>query len=169
MNTAQTKFDMTHQVGLGYATNTGNVFMFDKEDYGLIKDYAWWENEQGYIVTSIDGKNIRMHRLVFPAGNGYVVDHKNRNRFDNRKCNLRIATKQQNNINRAAARSNRLGVKGVSFNKRQNRYEARICVGGRRIYLGSHATLDGAREIREKAEEDLFGEFAYREGCLFDG
>lgn len=169
MNSVKTRFDMTRQVGLGYATNTGNVFMFDKEDYDLIKDYAWWENEQGYIVTSINGKNIRLHRFVFPAGNGYVVDHRNRNRADNRKCNLRAATKQQNNINRAAGRNNRLGVKGVSYNKRCHRYEARISVGGRRIYLGSHATLDGAREIREKAEDDLFGEFAYREGCLFDG
>lgn len=168
MNSAQTRFDMTRQVGLGYATNTGNVFMFDKEDYNLIKDYTWWENEQGYIVTSIDGKNIRLHRFVFPAGDGYVVDHKNRRRFDNRKCNLRAATKQQNNINRTAGRNNRLGVKGVSYNKRNRRYEARISVGGRRMYLGSDATLDGAREIRERAEKDIFGEFAYREEGLFD-
>lgn len=155
-------YDMSGDYGVGYATNTGKKFLFDKEDYDRICRYAWRENDSGYIVASINGKNVRLHRFVFPCDRDEIVDHRSTDRSDNRKSNLRIATKQQNNINRAASRNNTLKAKGITYNPRTDRYEARISVNGKVIRLGCDAMLDRAIQIRERSERELFGEFAYQ-------
>ena len=161
-NRKHNEYDLSGEYGIGYTTNTGRAFFFDKEDYERIKDYTWRENDSGYIVTSLNGTNIRLHRFVFPCKKYEIVDHRNTNRADNRKCNLRVATKQQNNINRAAGRNNALKAKGITYNPRTDRYEARISVNGKVIRLGCDAMLERAVLIRERAERELFGEFAYQ-------
>lgn len=165
-NKRETEFDLSNEYGIGITTNTHKEFYFDKEDYDLIKDYAWLENDQGYIIAPIDGKNVRLHRLVYKCKEDEILDHRNRKRYDNQKANLRIATRQQNGINRGANRNNRLGVKGVSYDEKNDVYVARIMVNGRTINLGSAKNIDEAKQLRTDAEKLYFGEFAYREEAV---
>lgn len=154
-------YDLSGAYGIGYTVNTGKAFFFDLDDYDLISPYSWFENDQGYIVAvNENGKHIRLHRLVTNIEAG--IDHKNTKRFDNRKQNLRPATKQENGVNRGCNKNNSLGVKGVS--KIKNRYYARICKDGKQIYLGGYPTLELAAKARRDAEIRLFGEFAYQGG-----
>lgn len=162
-NKKDTTFDLTGQFGIGYTTNTGKRFIFDKEDFNLLKDYAWFENDQGYIITSLRGRSMRMHRMIVNCGDNDIIDHRNRNRVDNRRCNLRIATRQLNGMNRGANKNSRTGIKGVSFDTRSKRYVARIVVNGVSIHLGTFKTQEEAQSARQTAEERYFGEFAYRE------
>lgn len=152
------RYDLTGEVGIGYTVNDDAPFLFDKEDFEKISPYSWFTNDQGYILAVGDnGHRIRMHKLV--SGHQGMIDHRNRNRADNRKANLRLANHQQNGINRGCNKNNRLGVKGV-FQIR-NRFYARIMKDGKTISLGGYATLEEACEARIRAEKELFGEFAY--------
>ena len=103
---------------------------------------------EGYLVTSIDNKLHKCHRLVWlymtgmwPTGQ---IDHKNGNKSDNRFNNLRDVAKQQNTENqRKAQRSNKsTGVLGTWRNG--SGFAARINHNNSKVYLGTFATLEEA-------------------------
>jgi len=54
---------------------------------------------RNYVCLTIEGKRIRLHRYIMKACPGQIVDHINRNRYDNRKNNLRLVTRSQNMLN----------------------------------------------------------------------
>lgn len=157
------KYDLSNSYGIGWTTNTNREFYFDLEDYNKIKDYCWCESDQGYAIAnrmdSHDKKHIRMHRLVTDDKYG-IVDHINNNRMDNRKENLREATKQTNNINRSANKNNKLGIKGIFWNKRSNKFMAKI-QKEHKIYSKQSSDLDALIEWRKGMENKLYGEYAY--------
>lgn len=84
---------------IGY-TSSGYVFLFDKCDYALVSKYTWHMTRK-YLRTLIDGKTVSMHRLILgEIPEGLETDHINRKPFDNRRRNLRLATRQENCANR---------------------------------------------------------------------
>ncbi len=94
-------------------------------------------------------------------GRGYCVDHINGDGLDNRKDNLRIVTIAENNYNKRKSKNVRSSqYKGVSIDKRTNRWRAIIYYKYRKINLGMFGDeIDAARAYDEAANE-LFGEFA---------
>ena len=86
-------------------------------------------------------------------------DHKNNQPLDNRKENLRLCTNQENAFNSSKPRNNTSGAKGVSWNKRDRKYEAYISCGKRRN-LGMFTDLIEAAKAYNAAALELFGEFA---------
>src|SRR3546814_1707207 len=79
------------------------------------------------------------------------VDHRNGARDDNRWCNLRKATKAQNQANARRRRDNTSGVKGVTWNKARKKWVAQIQAGGKRMSLGGFPTIDAADNAYQKA------------------
>ena len=158
-NVFQTKGD----VSVGY-TKSGVTFLIDAEDLDRVSKYYWHVNRQGYIVSSSMNKTyVRLHRFILNINDERIIDHKNRDKTDNRKTNLRIATNQQNNINRGTPRNSTTGVKGVSKSKNGEKYVAQIGKDGRVIYIGTYDTIEEARQARNKKEIELFGEFAFQD------
>lgn len=160
------KYDLSGEYGIGWTTNTNHVFYFDLEDYEKIKDYCWIENDQGYIIAhNIHGTqpvNVRMHRIVTNQEFD-IVDHRNTKRYDNRKMNLRTATKQTNGINRGVNANNKVGTKGTFFNSNTNKYQSKIQKGNR-VYSKSSNNIDELKSWREEKERELYGEYAYQGG-----
>ena len=157
-------YDLTNDYGIGWTTNTNQEFYFDLDDYEVIKNYCWLENDQGYIVTKTEKGNfsLRMHRLVLGLKKeDPIVDHKNRKKYDNRKQNLRYSNKQTNGINRGANKNNQLGIKGV-FKLKNGHYQAKIQYFNK-IYTKSSSSLDEVVEWRINKEKELYGEFAYND------
>lgn len=143
---------------VGVTNNTNKEFYFDIDDYEKIKDICWYENDQGYIMGLINGNHIRMHRYILNINDDKIVDHINQNRADNRKLNLRYATKQTNAINRKANVNNKTGIKGID--KISNgKYSARIMINYKTIYLGCFENINDAVKARKDAEKKYFGEF----------
>lgn len=158
-------YDLSGEYGIGY-TSSGDEFWFDLEDYDLIKDYCWSVNSKGYIIApslNDDRKIIKMHRLILDCSDGYDVDHIHgkETRYDNRKENLRIATRSQNNMNKGLQSNNTSNITGVSWHKGIARWQAYINIDRKRIYLGAFTNFDEAVNVRRQAEEKYFGEFSY--------
>jgi hypothetical protein len=95
-----------------------------------------------------------LHYGVWPDKH---VDHINRDPYDNRICNLRLASWEENNRNRSDKRSR--GQRGVLMAK--NRWVARITVNKKLIQLGSFKTFAEAKAAYDEAQTKYHGEFAY--------
>lgn len=135
----------------------GYEAIIDTEDYDIISEKTWTYSS-GYGVFSRNKKFIMMHNFIMNPPDGFEVDHINGNRSDNRHCNLRLATHQQNMLNRSANRNNKIGIKCIS--RRGNRWRVRINLGGKENFLGSYGSLEEAIAVRDAAFEEHHGDFA---------
>lgn len=135
-------------------SNSKEYGMCDLEEWERFKNYKWHLSIRGYLDAHIKGKTAFMHKILLPTKEGYVVDHINRNKLDNRKCNLRYATKKVNAINRSISSRNTSGRVGVSI-KKNGRFLAHIHCG-KDINLGTYSSFEQAEKAREKAEEKYF-------------
>ncbi len=131
--------------------------IIDLEDYDLVKDYKWTLDGSGYAINRVGG--IRLHRFVMNASDEFNIDHINGNRLDNRKCNLREVTQQQNCFNLTNRGQGNNKRKGVSYRKDRNKWRAYIVVDNKQISLGSFDTEEEAIEARIEAEIKYFGEY----------
>lgn len=124
---------------------------------GGITSYGYWK-------ISICGKNYLAHRLawLFTYGNWPhpETDHINGNRIDNRIDNLRLASPSQNQANKAMRKDNKSGVKGVTWDKSRNKWQAGICFGRKYILAGRYDDIEEAAEAYRKIATDKFGDFA---------
>lgn len=118
--------------------------------------------ENGYRYVSVNKKMYLAHRLIwlhvygeFPDSD---IDHKNRNRDDNRIANLRLATRGQNNINSAKQKNNTSGFKGAYFDRRRNCWYAEIWVDNKKKFLGRFETATSAGAAYVEAAKRYFGE-----------
>lgn len=156
-------YDLSGSYGVGTTSNDKD-FLFDLEDYEKIKDYCWYINTDGYVVTKVKNSNIFLHRLVMGLTDKSLdIDHIHgkQTRNDNRKANLRVATRSQNNMNMPLRKDNKSGAKGVYFIERINKWWSYIRINGININLGYFKNYEDAVKARKEAEEKYFGEFSY--------
>lgn len=118
-------------------------------------------NTKGYVSIKIDGKQYKAHRLawfyVYEQDPGeQEIDHQDLNKGNNRIGNLRLVTRKQNNENIALPRTNRSGVRGVSYRERDKIWTAQICHNKKCIHLGSFKDIEPAIAARKNAEAKLF-------------
>ena len=114
----------------------------------------------GYIRIGIDYKEYRAHQLaflyergIFPAG---IIDHINHCKTDNKWCNLRVVTHQENCKNMSLYKTNHSGIPGVYFHKRDKQWIACVYVNGKKKHLGCFSNKDDAIHAREQAN-DTYG------------
>ncbi len=155
------------------STSQGIKFKIDSEDLERIKEYTWYaykkrKGGEFYITADKQVKGQRkrynLHRFLLGCskGDGKIVDHINRDTLDNRKNNLRFTTHSQNQGNCKVDKRNELGIAGVRKHKKCNKYQARIVVNNKEIYLGLFNTLEEATKARRKAEKRFFKEYSPR-------
>lgn len=87
------------------------------------------------------------------------IDHKDRNRKNNRIENLRLATASQNCVNRPSRRKNGT-PRGVCWHKGQNKWTAKIEQNGKKIWLGTFDSAETARLAYIEASKKIHGEFS---------
>jgi hypothetical protein len=147
-------------------TNKGDEILVDDEDYEELSKFKW-HLMRGHAYRSIkrpDGvwTQLAMHRQIMGLSIGHevFVDHRNLNRQDNQRANLRICTRTQNHYNRPAQSTSKSGIKGVRRQAGRNKWEAKIRIDGRQKVLGYFDTAEDARAAYKKAAIEIHGEFA---------
>lgn len=148
-------FDLSGEYGtLLIDKDDSEIVLFDLEDADMIMTHQWCIDGDGYVATRINNKLCRMHQLIIGAD----YDHINKNKLDNRKCNLRVATHQENCRNRPKQKNNTSGVTGVGLVC--GKWYARIWIDGKLKHLGVFMNKEDAIRTRLRAESKYFGEFA---------
>lgn len=141
------------------AVGKNHYALIDKKDLKKVMQHTWYYSH-GYAISSAKTGRVWMHRLINKTPEGFDTDHKNGNRLDNRRKNLRTASKQQNAQNRNQSGANRHGYKGVTQQKDSRKYEASIKFNQKSIYLGSFETVEEAASAYNVAARKYFGEYA---------
>lgn len=149
-----------------------HIVLVDDEDWDLVNQYTWHlyvqirrEEKQFYCVTNLyvkDKKTTRkIHRLILNVNDPKIhVDHINHNPLDNRRCNLRTCTTQQNQRYSKKRKNTISKYKGVCLHKRDKKWGAYIKINTKQIHLGCFDDEKEAALAYNEAAIKCFGEFA---------
>lgn len=147
------------------ASNCEDIILVDPEDWKWLKNYTWHVTKYGYAAASMNGKFKTMQMaLIEDIPDGYERDHINRNRLDNRRCNLRVVTKLDNLRNRKyqTKKSNHTGVCWYTLT---GQWLAYITDKGKTYNLGLFDNEYDAIAVRQQAEHDLWGDILPKLKC----
>ena len=117
----------------------------------------------GYSYTMFKGKNRKNHRLIFIMFYGYcpkIIDHIDGNKANNTIENLRKATKQKNGFNSKLSKSNKSGVKGVSWSESRKKWVVQLSVNGKNKSFGRYNDIDYAIFVANAMRNKYHKEFA---------
>jgi hypothetical protein len=162
-----------------FLTKESFKFIKDYENYMIsdegrvfsIKSHKFLKpciNSMGYyhITLSKNGiaKRFKVHKLVINAflknpDNKKSVDHINNNKIDNRLINLRWCSQSENIQNANLSKRNTTGVKGISYNKKNNKYHVLIMINKKHKHIGYFKTLEEATIARKQVANEIFKEF----------
>lgn len=131
------------------------------EDIELALASKWRLGAHGYAVSCKHCKDALLHRRILCTPEGFVTDHINGDKLDNRRSNLRVATpsqNQQNNRGRVADRKSR--YKGIVWLAKENKWAAGILIYGRYRRISRHIFQEDAARAYDSAALFYFREFA---------
>ena len=140
-----------------------SIISISNKDSDLIS-WKWRINSEGYAVT---GKATSMHRKILERKmgrslmGGERVDHRDFNKLNNCRLNLRVANASQNRAYRKIDKTNTSGYKGVSWSKQTKRWRAAIECNDKTFFLGYFMDKESAACAYDIKAKELFGEFAY--------
>lgn len=145
----------------------GHVAIVDTEDYERLVQFKWYALRRDKTVYATrhvwrDGKRTTqgMHRLVLSAEGDAWVDHINHNGLDNRRSNLRLATRAQNKVNSAGTYCNKWSCAYIGVYPSGSGWGAQVGYGGRKVFVGYFNTLEEAALARDRKAVELHGGFA---------
>lgn len=150
----------------------GKVAVVDAADWPLVSRYTWFAMPASNYVTwyaravvpktvpLAPKKTVALHILLLGAIEGMQIDHIDGDGLNNRRSNLRHATRAQNRHNSSPNRHTSHGLKGVDFQKHRGNWRARIYVSGVYYSLGVFETSEEAGRAYDEAARRYFGAFA---------
>jgi AP2 domain/HNH endonuclease len=147
----------------------GKFALVDLADYEWLNQWNWFAKPQpfpqtGWYAARNTGKRgartIRMHQLIMGNVGGIDVDHIDGDGFNNRRKNLRLATRQQNGSNRKLGKNNTSGIKGVVWYAKTGKWRAKIGINRRTIHIGFFSSKELAAKAYDDAAMKHFGAYA---------
>lgn len=140
---------------LRYEPETGNLIRLTGPRRGKV---AGWRQPIGYIMLRIEGVEFYAHRVAWAMAHGAwpqaMLDHKDRDKCNNRIDNLREASYSLNNHNRAGW--SKSGFKGVTKHRKSFRAQIGGGASGKPVYLGTFATAEEAHAAYLQAAAQRF-------------
>ena len=157
--------DDVYQVTL---TN-GKTTLINEQDLNLLEVFPSWQYKKGYIccerwIQTEYGnvlQRIYLHKLIVGWDKKWQVDHANRIKHDNRRCNLRMATIQQNGANKISKNKAKSGYRGVYFEPRLKTNPYRITITDKNIRTSKRfKTAEEAATFYDIFAIKTYGDFA---------
>lgn len=147
----------------------GYVCLVDDEDYEYLTQWKWhfwcgYAKRFGRVTEGENKRAVFMHRAILNPPDGVPVDHRNGDRLDNRRSNIRICTPAENARNCKLRKDSKVGIKGVIAIKHSSGtvgYVARIRFNKEEHYLGYFADPESASAAYNAASVRLHGEFSW--------
>jgi hypothetical protein len=160
-----------HKYGYDYRRiylGEGEWAILDQQDYYRLCNFKWHVNGTNgkfYAVRQIkvDNKHTKrmyLHREIMNAPKGFVVDHKDGNSFDNRRVNLRLATRSQNSCNKRKRANTSSQFIGIYWDKAKRKWVARIKYQGKSRMIGNFVDEIEAAKAYDEAAKKYHREFA---------
>ena len=142
-----------------YGVRRQEEAIIDVEDYEKCKKHKWHVGSGGYIATHINRKNIKLEHVIMNhvPNRETVVDHINRNTLDNRKVNLRVCHRNENNLNSRGRKKAASIYKGVYWDKSRALWVAK----SHGKHIGRFKNEEDAARAVNKYAKEVEGEFAY--------
>lgn len=149
----------------------GKVALVDDEDFESLDQWKWYVSAGGYAVRNSCIKNRRttifMHRLIMSTPEGMDTDHRDHNKLNNQKGNLRICTHSQNlmNINKKTVNkySKFKGICAQTDRNNYRSYRATVSVKGKQLVKTFPFTEQGEKDAAawyNDTAKNHFGDFA---------
>ncbi|MEK6879410.1 MAG: AP2 domain-containing protein [Nanoarchaeota archaeon] len=164
-----------NKIELSGKNGIGKFILVDDENFDWLNQWSWflvgrnldYVCRRTHIGSAKNGTRksvgFYIHRLIMDAPKDLQVDHRNRNKLDNRRKNLRFCNNSQNHQNQGISKKNTSGYKGVNYIKskwRVKRWRAQIRVNGKNLTIASFNTKEEAALAYNQAAQKYFGEYA---------
>lgn len=137
--------------------NSATLALVDDEDFEMLSQFKWFITSDSSIYRNIhisySTKCVSLAATIFKTNQ--LVDHKDRDKFNNQKFNLRPASCSQNCMNRAKQKNNKSGYKGVSKHK-----SGKWLVQINHTHIGMFSSLEDAARAYDRKAIELHKEFA---------
>lgn len=137
--------------------------LVDEADYEHLNQFKWHYTADGYAARRDKAQNwkyVYMHRVITNPIEKLEVDHINGDKLDNRRSNLRTCSKSQNGANKTKQSNNTSGYKGVTWNRRDKLWLARININRKSFHLGVYIDKNDAARAYNRAAVEYHGKFA---------
>lgn len=139
-------------------TNSDLVALVDDEDFELVSKHRWYLNGNGYAMSG----GVFLHRLILNLNDpSKETDHKDHNKLNDSKVNLRIVTHQQNTFNHPPREKGSSKYKGVLWHQVSNKWLAHITYNNHNFHLGLFSLEEDAAKAYNVKAIELFGEYAW--------
>lgn len=146
----------------------GKVALVDADDYERLAQFNWYavKHRHGFKAARSawlgdrKRKMVLMHRAVMDASDDQQIDHIDRDPLNNRRTNLRVATRAENARNTNSRRGSTSTYLGVSWETRRAKWIARIAVRGVGRHLGYFADEIEAARAYDASAKVHHGQFA---------
>jgi len=146
------------------------------DDYRHLIQWSWHAAKKGSLTPTYYAErgmrckggraHVGMHQEVIrhmglSVPSGHVIDHINNDPLDNRRENLRIVSKSQNQWNRRCDDDSATGIKGVCYDETNKNYKAAIWKDNKQAWQKRYPTLNEAVKAVKEMRQDLHGEWAH--------
>ena len=133
----------------------GKFAIVDDADFEFLSQFKWYIHKGRAVrkPRTFEGKRVGliwMHRVIMRPPKSMVVDHINGNKLDNRRINLRVCSKSQNEWNKPAYKTNTTGMKNVYWNKSKQRYVVSFSKYRKKIIVGQFSDFQEAVKARNE-------------------
>ena len=152
-----TEGNITRMITFNKKGEASGEVLIDTSEIQEVSKYKWYitiRKSKLYCYGTINGSKVSLHRFIMNSNN--IIDHINGNSLDNRKCNLREVTPQQNCYNKRIHGKFFAGIIKTNYVK-EKPYMVFFSHRGKERYLGSFSTYEEAALRRLQEENKIWG------------
>jgi|ERR1041385_872703 hypothetical protein len=145
-----------------YLSNSSRLAAIDEEDWKRCKLYNWGVVRPLtgiHIRATVNGSKVNLSNFIINDFRS-IIDHIDRNPFNNQRSNLRVCTQSQNLANSTKRKGTISKYKGVTWDKSRNVWKAQIQFEYKHINIGYFNSENEAARAYDRKAKRLFGEFA---------